>query len=244
MIAPCPFDNSSSVSGAGAVQGVPQHHSNHDPELLRRWGDERALELDAASATPVRGYDLAVPLYNSTTNCSGHASCNADIAEQPVNLTTLNTRYGDWAVDFLRRSAAGPDPFFLYVPTAHMHVPLAHLPQYRNASKGNSVFTDTLLEADTTLGRVMDAIRSDSRISDNTVVFVTSDNGPVSARLPSPASASAQPAEQPACLPPLSTRPSRPAARRSGTSSASSEAPRGDTWAHTRSSWAEEAPAR
>lgn len=40
----------------------------------------------------------AVPLYNSTDwGCSGRASCNEDIVEQPVNLTTLSRRYADYA---------------------------------------------------------------------------------------------------------------------------------------------------
>ena len=40
----------------------------------------------------------AVPLYNSTDwGCSGRASCNEDIVEQPVNLTTLSRRYADFA---------------------------------------------------------------------------------------------------------------------------------------------------
>ena len=41
----------------------------------------------------------ALPLYNSTGyNCSSNSlSCNGDIVEQPVNLTTLTKRYSDFA---------------------------------------------------------------------------------------------------------------------------------------------------
>lgn len=166
-IAPCPYDNSSATIGTDGAAAI-QSASQVSAELRARWGDDDSL------GEP----DLAVPLYNSTTNCSGHTTCDADIIEQPVNLTTLNTRYGDWAVDFIGRAAQGSNPFFLYVPTAHMHVPLAHLAEYTNKSNGKTVFLDTILEADTTFGRVLDAVKSNPAIADNTLIVLASDNGP------------------------------------------------------------------
>lgn len=109
-----------------------------------------------------------MPLYNSTgVNCTGNgdSSCNADIEEQPVNLTTLSGRYAAYAerylqlpaghrsgthvppvVDdvagpvllgcrFISEQAGGEQPFFLYMAMSHMHVPLAHDPRFDNVSR-------------------------------------------------------------------------------------------------------------
>ena len=66
-----------------------------------------------------------LPLYRSTTNCSGQTSgdCNKDIVEQPARLETLSQRYAAYAHDVVGRSVQSRRPFFLYVAFAHMHVP-------------------------------------------------------------------------------------------------------------------------
>jgi len=56
-----------------------------------------ASPLDAGQQEP----EIAIPLYDSTGfNCSGHASCNDDIAMQPFNPVRVNR-----ATAFLRPSA-------------------------------------------------------------------------------------------------------------------------------------------
>jgi arylsulfatase G len=68
-----------------------------------------------------------------------------------------------------------------YVPFSHIHTP-----QYvatRNIGKSNKTgdaghFYDTLLEVDETVGTVMSAIKSVQGVDENTLVFLTGDNGP------------------------------------------------------------------
>lgn len=210
----------------------------------------------------------AVPLYNSTDYaCSGKASCNNDIVEQPVDLSTLHRRYSDSAeryvcaivcesenvclpakpleivstciIDeqptpdphtrFIEEHAAlnaapgrkeSPQPFFLYVAMAHMHVPLAYDPQFENASPreghrriygnalaegacsgcGHSIVHQDdgdrsirLLElflhrrtstnaVDHEIGRIVQALHR-TGLANDTLVFITSDNGPWDVRL-------------------------------------------------------------
>eukprot|EP01001_Neometanema_parovale_P001956 NODE_1233_length_1822_cov_67.510889_g1170_i0.p1 GENE.NODE_1233_length_1822_cov_67.510889_g1170_i0~~NODE_1233_length_1822_cov_67.510889_g1170_i0.p1 ORF type:complete len:548 (-),score=108.63 NODE_1233_length_1822_cov_67.510889_g1170_i0:124-1767(-) len=124
-------------------------------------------------------YNVAVPLYDcKSPNCGGNmATCNGEIAEQPVNLTTLADRYAGRAEEIIHMSANGTSPFLLYMAFAHMHVPLAHELQFNNASARKTTFGDTLVEADATVGRVMAALKK-TGLDDNTLIFFTSDNGP------------------------------------------------------------------
>ena len=130
-------------------------------------------------------YKLPLPLYRSTTNCSGQTtgSCNGVIAQAPVNFTTLSDRYADFADEFIgnHSTAAGAaDPFFLYVPFSHIHTP-----QYvavRNAGKSGKSgdaghFYDALLELDETVGKIMASLARHG-VDNDTIVFVTGDNGP------------------------------------------------------------------
>ena len=125
-------------------------------------------------------FKLPLPLYRSTTNCSGQTtgSCNGVIAEQPVNFTALSDTYADFAEEFIGNHTT--DPFFLYVPFSHIHTP-----QYvavRNSGKSGKTgdaghFYDALLELDETVGKIMASLKRHG-VDDNTLVFVTGDNGP------------------------------------------------------------------
>ncbi len=122
----------------------------------------------------------ALPLYNSTgPSCSGHSSCNADIAAQPLDLHTLSDTYAGAADSFLARHAAGTGaaPFLLYVAFGHMHVPLAHAPRWTNTSARKTIFGDTLMELDATVGAIMASLSSHG-LDDSTLVLMTGDNGP------------------------------------------------------------------
>ena len=52
-----------------------------------------------------------------------------NIVEQPVDLINLGDHYGNKSEEFLKSVVDSPNPFFLYIAFAHMHVPLAHAPR-------------------------------------------------------------------------------------------------------------------
>lgn len=94
---------------------------------------------------------------------------NSAILEQPVNLTSLPTRYSRQAVTFIKNARYRGQPFFLYVALAHMHVPLspAHVSPEHGPYKGS------LQEMDRLVGEIRRAC-TDS----NTLIWFTGDNGP------------------------------------------------------------------
>ena len=123
---------------------------------------------------------------------AGNNCCNQDIIEQPVNLTTLNERYAVEALRFIAahdrdtmdmtnsgRTGEGetPAPYFLYIAFAHMHVPHAFNSKWVNSSTRKTIFGDALREVDDAIGTIIDAVDRSSDMN-NTLVFITADNGP------------------------------------------------------------------
>lgn len=87
--------------------------------------------------------------------------------------TVITQRYAEKAVDYINGHA--DEPFFLYLPHTAVHFPLYPGLKFRGKS-GNGLFSDWVQEVDWAVGQVLDAVRS-NKLSDNTLVIFTSDNG-------------------------------------------------------------------
>src|SRR5574338_334738 len=94
----------------------------------------------------------------------------------PVDQSTLIRRYTDRALDFLRRSAGAPQPFFLYLPHDAPHVPLHPSAAFAGCPQ-RGTYGDVVEELDASVGEVLDALAA-LGIADRTLVVFTSDNGP------------------------------------------------------------------
>lgn len=81
----------------------------------------------------------------------------------------------DHAVRFIEEHAH--EPFFLYLGTNDIHVPRYPHPRFVGKS-GMGPRGDALLQFDYTVGAVLDALERKG-IRDNTLIILTSDNGPV-----------------------------------------------------------------
>lgn len=79
------------------------------------------------------------------------------------------------AVDFIRRHKE--ERFFMYLCTNDIHVPRYPAERFRGAS-GMGYRGDAILQFDWTVGEVMKALRRYD-LDDNTIIILTSDNGPV-----------------------------------------------------------------
>jgi arylsulfatase A-like enzyme len=99
---------------------------------------------------------------------------NENTIEQPADQTTITTRYGQKAVEFI--TANKDKPFFLYLPHSLPHVPLFRSPQFEGRSL-RGLYGDVVEEIDHTVGQILDTLRK-LKLADNTFVFFTSDNGP------------------------------------------------------------------
>ncbi|MBE0659190.1 MAG: sulfatase-like hydrolase/transferase [Bryobacteraceae bacterium] len=92
----------------------------------------------------------------------------------PDHQQHLTNWYTTRAVDFIRRNKS--NPFLLYVPHSMPHVPLFCSPAFKGRS-GKGLYADVMMEIDSSVGRIMGALRQ-AGVDRNTMVLFTSDNGP------------------------------------------------------------------
>lgn len=92
----------------------------------------------------------------------------------PEHQTQLTTWYTEHAVDFIQRHKDAP--FFLYVPHSMPHVPLFVSDKFKGKS-GVGLYGDVMMEIDWSVGEIMKALR-EAGVEDETLVIMTSDNGP------------------------------------------------------------------
>jgi len=95
--------------------------------------------------------------------------------EYPVVQSYLTKRYTEEAVAFLEEHR--DEPFFLYLPHAMPHKPLAASEEYYTPESRDDLYADVIRELDASVGTVLDALeRLD--LEERTLVVFSSDNGP------------------------------------------------------------------
>ena len=89
------------------------------------------------------------------------------------NMATFDLRQTDSAVDYIKSHAKGDKPFFMDVNFLKMHNPTHAAPEFQGRSHLGD-YSDSLMELDADIGRIMDAVRAEAP---ETIVIVTADNG-------------------------------------------------------------------
>lgn len=99
---------------------------------------------------------------------------NEERAEYPVEQTTLTRRYTERAVAFIEKNK--DQPFFLYLPHAMPHKPLAASEKFYKKS-GAGLYGDVIAELDAAVGQLLAKLK-ELTLDERTLVLFTSDNGP------------------------------------------------------------------
>jgi arylsulfatase len=94
----------------------------------------------------------------------------------PVS-STLDEKWADYSVEFLRKQAKSDKPFFLYHCTRGCHFDNYPNAKFKGKSPAKHPYKDVLVEIDDILGRLVKTLEETGQL-DNTLIFVTSDNGP------------------------------------------------------------------
>lgn len=110
-----------------------------------------------------------------------HATRGGEVTEVaevtiPV-LSELDQRWCAYSEDFLRRMAGGDRPWFLYHNTRGAHFDNYPHEDYLGSSPAKHPYKDTIVELDDIVGRLL-AVLEETGQADDTIVIVTSDNGP------------------------------------------------------------------
>jgi arylsulfatase len=110
-----------------------------------------------------------------------HAVRGADL--EPVEevtipvLSLLDEKWATYSVDFIRRMADQGRPWFLYHGTRGAHFDNYPHERFLGSSPARHPYKDTIVEIDDITGRLVEVLKATGQWED-TLVFVTSDNGP------------------------------------------------------------------
>jgi len=99
---------------------------------------------------------------------------NETVVEYPVRQTELTKKYTRRSVDFIERNR--DKPFFLYLPHAMPHKPLAASEEFYTPETPDDLYSDAVRELDWSVGQILAKLR-ELNLDENTFVFFTSDNG-------------------------------------------------------------------
>lgn len=91
-----------------------------------------------------------------------------------TDQTKFTTDYTDRAVSFIKKNKE--KPFFLYLAHSMPHVPLAVSDKFKGKSE-QGLYGDVMMEIDWSVGQVLKTIE-ELGLEENTLVILTSDNGP------------------------------------------------------------------
>ena len=96
------------------------------------------------------------------------------IVELPVDQRTITRRCTQKSIDFIK--ANKDKPFFVYIPHSMPHIPL-YVPDDVRDPDPKRAYINTIEHIDTEVGRLLKTI-DDLKLTDNTYVIYTTDNGP------------------------------------------------------------------
>jgi len=109
---------------------------------------------------------------------------NTTVLEQPLNFSTLTSKYDEFVTSFIsRHKDENSNPFFLYLPFSHVHTTSETQPmkQYASCAFQNTTsrgpFGDALAEVDSIVGDVVRSLEN-AGLEEETLILFSSDNGP------------------------------------------------------------------
>src|SRR5215471_18338987 len=117
-------------------------------------------------------------MYDSVVNLGEWQGTAGQLAQRVGTITydslaTFDVRQTDSAVAYIQQHAHSGKPFFMDVNYIKMHNPTNAAPEFAGKSHLGD-YSDSLMELDADIGRVMTALRNEAP---NTIVIVTADNG-------------------------------------------------------------------
>src|SRR5260370_2014123 len=117
-------------------------------------------------------------MYDSVVNLGEWEGVAGQPAKKVATITydymaTMDERMADYAVAYIKEHAKSGKPFFMDVNWIKMHNPTNAAPDFRGRSHLGD-YSDSLMELDADIGKVMDAIRAEAP---NTIVILSADNG-------------------------------------------------------------------
>jgi uncharacterized sulfatase len=122
-----------------------------------------------------RGFDSYYGILYSNDMFPVQLVENETVVEYPVVQALLTKKYTERAISFIEQNK--DRPFFLYLPHAMPHKPLAASEDFYTPATPEDLYADVVRELDWSVGQILSKL-ADLGLEDNTLVVFTSDNGP------------------------------------------------------------------
>lgn len=142
-----------------ATAAIGKWHLGHKPQWL----------------PTTQGFDEYLGILYSNDMFPVQLVRNDVVVEYPVIQSRLTQRYTDQAIRFIEEHR--DEPFFLYLPHAMPHKPLAASEQFYTPDTPDDLYADVIAEMDFSIGRLLDRL-DELSLAERTLVIFTSDNGP------------------------------------------------------------------
>ena len=152
------------------------HLGHHPPFLPTRHGFDESFGLPYSNDMWPHHPEVKPGSFPPLPLFDGETIVDPDVT--PEDQAALTARYAARAVDFIDRAGSAADgrPFFLYLAHSMPHVPLFAGADFRGKSPGG-LYGDVLTEIDASVAALLAALDRTGH-ADDTLVLVTSDNGP------------------------------------------------------------------
>ena len=154
-------------------------------ELIREVGYQTACigKWDVSNRKPIidrmpnaQGFDYYFGPLGANDNGTVHFHRNNEKAGSTKDMGSLLNMYTEEAIGYLKERRDPQRPFVLYVAHTMMHTIIDASDRFRGTSRGD-LYGDVVEEFDYETGRLLDVL-DELKLTDNTLVIYTSDNGP------------------------------------------------------------------
>ncbi|MBI3279624.1 MAG: sulfatase [Acidobacteria bacterium] len=142
-----------------STMAIGKWHLGHTPRFLPR----------------TQGFDEYYGILYSNDMRPVQIVHNERVAQYPVVQANLTRDYTRHAVDFIERNRERP--FFLYLPHAMPHKPLAASDDFYKPGTAENLYGSVIRELDWGIGRILSKLR-ELNLERDTLVLFASDNGP------------------------------------------------------------------
>lgn len=139
-----------------------------NPEFLARFGPRGVLDCVATT----KESKIDDPRFGPM----GKQKCTDTGPLTKKRMETVDEEFLNRTVDFIKRAHKADKPFLAWINTSRMHF-YTHLKPESKGKTGLGIYADGMVEHDGHVGDLLDLL-DNLKITDNTIVIYTSDNGP------------------------------------------------------------------
>jgi len=95
-----------------------------------------------------------------------------------INRYEITKAFAERAIDFIKQSRDAGKPFYVNVWPDDVHSPHEPPPALRGDGSRSAMYAGVIENMDDQLGPLFDCVRNDPQLRENTLILLTSDNGP------------------------------------------------------------------